>query len=137
MSSWVPSNRPLQTALRAAAEHQVVGRTDVAQIGVISRGSNVLGVDLDLWCQIVAVTPQLRRPPSRDIVNPFTGKPAVHTPADTDAEVVVADVPIGAIATSVSGDRELDVWARDDCRDEVERIAIAIAAKLGATYTPL
>jgi hypothetical protein len=106
----------------------------VAQIGVITREPNPPGIDLELWRRIIVATPYLRRPGPRDIINPFTGKPAVHTPPDTDAEIIVAAAPIGAIATSLADPCELDVWAPDDTHDDVERVAIAIAAELGGIY---
>lgn len=106
----------------------------MAQIGIITREPNSRAVDLDRWRQIVASNPGLRRPTPRRIINPFKGSPAVHTPSDTDAEIIVDDIPAGAICRSLADDHELDVWARDETRQEVERIATDIAAQLGARY---
>jgi hypothetical protein len=106
----------------------------MAQIGFITCEPNPPGVDLDLWRRIVAATPYLRRPPPRNIINPFTGQPAVHTPPDTDAQILVDNFAIGAISESLAGDHDLDVWASDETRDEVERVAVAVAAELGGKY---
>lgn len=109
----------------------------MALIGVISREPNPPGVDLDQWRRIVAKDPRLKRPAERDIINPFTGKPMVHVPPDTDATILVDDSPIGAISVSDAEDAELDVWSTDGHRESAEAVATAIAAELGGQYTPI
>jgi hypothetical protein len=107
----------------------------VAHIGFISREPNPPGVDLDRWRRLAASDSRLRRPPPRDIVNPFTGKPAVHVPPDTDATIYIDDMPVGAISKSNSDEGELDVWGAGSRDNDVEAIARAIAAELGGQYT--
>jgi hypothetical protein len=108
----------------------------MAEIGIITFDPNPPGIDLDRWRKIVTANPCLRHPPMRTIVNPFTGTPTTHTPLDTDAEVLVGDVPVGAITVSLADDFELSVWAADGHHADAELIAVAIAQDLGATYTP-
>jgi hypothetical protein len=107
----------------------------MALIGVITREPNPPGVDLDHWRRLVANHPRLRRPPPREILNPFTGKPAVHVPPDTDATIYLDTSPVGAISVSDSSDGELVVWGPEVGFDDVETIASAIAAELGGRYT--
>lgn len=109
----------------------------MALIGVISRKPNPPGVDLDRWRKIVASDPRLERPSPRDIINPFTGKPAVHVPPDTEATISLGASPVGAISVSNSEDGELDVWAADGRRDDAETVATAIAGELGGQYTSI
>ena len=109
----------------------------MALVGVISREPNPPGVDLDQWRRIVATDRRLRRPPERNITNPFTGKPAVHVPPDTDAVIVVDESAIGAITVSDADDGELDVWSADGHREVAQAVAIAIAVELGGRYTSI
>ena len=109
----------------------------MALIGVISREANVAGVDLEQWRRMVVTDPRLKRPPARDIVNPFTGKPAVLVPPDTEAAIVLDTVPVGSISVSDSDERELAVWAADGHRDDVQAVAATIAGQLGGQYIPI
>ena len=109
----------------------------MALVGVIRRNPNPPGVDLQQWRNILAADPRLKRPLTRDIVNPFTGLPAVHVPPDTDATIHEHESSIGAITVADSDPGELDVWAADGHHNDVHVIARTIAAELGAVYEPL
>jgi len=109
----------------------------MALIGVITCDPNPPGVDLDRWRRIVVENSQLRREPPRDVINPFTGKPAAHIPLDTDGQICIDGSVVGAIGISLSGEGDLDVWSGDDDRVKVESIARAVAVELGGIYTPL
>jgi len=108
----------------------------MAEIGVITNDRNPPGVDVDLWRKVIAANPCLRHPPTRTIVNPFTGAPASHSPPDTDAEILINEVPVGAITVSLADSHELSVWAADDHHEAVELVARAVAQELDATYAP-
>jgi hypothetical protein len=107
----------------------------MAHIGFISREPNPPGVDLAHWRRIIASDERLTRPPPRDIVNPFTRKPEVHVPADTDATIAIDGLPVGAITASDRDDGELDVWGNGSRDDDVENLAREIAKALGGQYT--
>jgi hypothetical protein len=109
----------------------------MALIGVISCQTSPRGIDLDRWRTIAATDPRFHRPPARDIINPFTGKPTTHVSPDTDANILLDAVPVGAIAVAEEEQCELTVWAAEGRHEMVEAVARSVATELGGKYSAI
>jgi len=109
----------------------------MAMIGVITGESSPPGIDLAHWRRIAASDPRFQRPPPRDIINPFTGKPAIHLPLDTDANILLDTVTVGAIGVDDDDRCELAVWATDGNHEIVEAVARSVATELGGKYSAI
>ncbi len=86
----------------------------------------------DTWCQFVAGRPEFRRPPPRQIRNPFTGEAATVHPTPDVAEVVVAGRVLGQVYWSMSDEPLINI--------SVEPPALSLVrewtAALGGEFRP-
>src|SRR5262245_8685278 len=61
-------------------------------------------VDREAWCRLIDGRPELRRPQTRQAVNPFTREPIVIRPRSDVADVVVDGSVVGEVSWSMSED---------------------------------
>lgn len=90
------------------------------------------GFNRDAWCQLVASRPEFRRPPSRQVRNPFTGgSMTVHPPTDT-AEVVLEGCEVGQVYWSMSEEPLVNVSVEPAAQPLVREWAAALGGEFRA-----
>jgi hypothetical protein len=102
-------------------------------LGCILRKPEIV---LEEWLAYVARRPDIfRRPPPRNIINPFTKQPAIWTSPAGEFKVFLNGVDAGTIEHIPDGETQggLILYSIPGWSDPIRELARQIAADLGAT----
>jgi hypothetical protein len=75
--------------------------------GVILPTGDASGVTWEAWCELVRRRPEFRRPPPRQVTDPFTRQPTTIWPRPDVAEVLLEGRPVGDVWWTMSEDEPL------------------------------
>jgi hypothetical protein len=86
----------------------------------------------EAWCALVTRRPEFRRPPPRQIRNPFTGESTTAQPPPDVAEVVSEGRVVGEVYWSMSEEPRVNVSVESSALPLVRECA----AELGGEFQP-
>ena len=98
--------------------------------GVIRPTVSTASFNRDAWCQLVNLRPEFRRPPTREITNPFTGKASTIRARNDVAQISLDGRVIGSASWSMTDEALVDVSVEESALPMVMKWA----AELGGEF---